>query len=190
MTRDEALAIVRGMVANESLVRHMLAVEAAVRAYAPDYGGDPDVWGLAGLLHDADWERHPEEHPKVIVAALQVRGDVPGEVIRAILAHAQERTGVEPKTDLDKVLYACDELAGFINACALMRPQRLEGLEPKGVEKRLKTATFAAGVNRDDVNRGIALLGVDRAAHIRRVIAAMREIAPDLGLLPQSPPAA
>ena len=184
MTRDEALSIVRSMVGNEALVRHMLAVEAAVRAYALDYGGDPDLWGLAGLLHDADWEKHPVEHPKVIVSALRERGDVPEEVVRAIEAHAEERTGVEPESDLDKVLYACDELAGFINACALMRPQRLEGLEPKGVEKRLKTATFAAGVNRDDVNRGIELLGVDRAAHIRRVIAAMREIAPELGLEP------
>lgn len=184
MKREDALAIVRSMVDNENLVRHMLAVEAAVRAYASDFGADPDLWGLAGILHDADWERYPEDHPKVITAVLRKRGDVPEQIIRAIEAHAEERTGVAPTTDLDRVLYACDELAGFITACALMRPQRLEGLEPRGVEKRLRTATFAAGVNRDDVDRGIALLGVDRAAHIRRVITAMRDIAPALGLEP------
>lgn len=188
MTRDEALEFVRSMVKNESLVRHMLAVEAAVRAYAPDYGGDPDLWGLAGLLHDADWEAHPDEHPHVTLRLLRERGDVLEDVLHAIAAHGPELTGVEPTTDLDKVLFACDELAGFVNACALMRPQRLEGLEPKGVEKRLKTATFAAGVNRADVNRGVELLGVDRAAHIRRVIAAMKGIAPDLGLEPVAAP--
>jgi putative nucleotidyltransferase with HDIG domain len=175
---------VQSLVDNENLIRHMLAVEAAVRSYAPDFGGDPDLWALAGLLHDADWEKFPDEHPKVAVQMLRERGDVPEEVIHAIEAHAEERTGVVPATDLDKVLYACDELAGFINACALVRPQRLEGLEPKSVEKRLRSPAFAAGVNRDDVNRGIELLGADRADHIRRVIAAMQSIASDLGLEP------
>src|SRR5512144_2933817 len=112
MTRDEALALVRSMVKNENLVKHMLAVEAAVRAYAPDYGGDPDTWALAGLLHDADWDAYPDEHPKVALAELEKRGDVPAEVLHAIAAHAPERTGVQPETDLDKVLFACDELAG------------------------------------------------------------------------------
>jgi predicted hydrolase (HD superfamily) len=182
MTRDEALVFVQSMVQNENLVRHMLAVEAAVRAYASEYGGGPDVWALAGLLHDADWEAYPDEHPKVALDALKERGDVPDEVLHAIAAHAPERTGVEPLTDLDKVLFACDELAGFISACALVRPQRLEGLTPKSVEKRLKSPAFAAGVNRTDVNRGIELLGVDRAVHISRVIDAMQTIAPELGL--------
>jgi predicted hydrolase (HD superfamily) len=182
MTREEARALVRLMVKNENLVKHMLAVEAAVRSYAPDYGGDPDTWALAGLLHDADWEAYPDEHPRVLLGALRERGDVPEEVMHAIAAHAPERTGVEPETDLDHVLFACDELAGFINACALVRPQRLEGLVPKSVEKRLKSPAFAAGVNRADVNRGIELLGIDRAAHITRVIAAMQAIAPELGL--------
>jgi putative nucleotidyltransferase with HDIG domain len=182
--RDEALELVRSMVRNENLVRHMLAVEAAVRSYAPDYGGDPDTWGLAGLLHDADWEAHPEEHPKVLLAMLRERGDVPEEVVHAVASHAPERTGVMPESHLDRVLFACDELAGFINACALVRPQRLEGLTPKSVEKRLKSPAFAAGVNRADVNDGIALLGVERAAHIGRVIAAMQAIAPELGLAP------
>ena len=183
MTRDEALAFVRGMVKNESLVKHMLAVEAAVRDYAPDYGGDSDLWALAGLLHDADWEAYPDEHPKVALKALADRG-VPEEVLHAIAAHAPERTGVEPATDLDKVLFACDELCGFVTACARVRPQRLEGLTPKSVEKRLKSPAFAAGVNRQDVNRGIELLGVERADHIQRVIAAMQAIAPELGLEP------
>lgn len=186
MTRDEALTLVRSMVKNENLVKHMLAVEAAVRAYAPDYGGNPDVWGLAGLLHDADWEAHPDEHPRVLLGILRERGDVPDDVVRAVAAHAPERTGVEPHTDLDRVLFACDELAGFINACALVRPRRLEGLTPKSVEKRLKSPAFAAGVSRADVNRGIELLGIDRAAHITRVIAAMQAIAPELGLEPEA----
>jgi predicted hydrolase (HD superfamily) len=173
------------MVENEALVRHMLAVEAAMRSYAPDYGADPDIWGLAGLLHDGDWEKHPNEHPKVLTQLLRERGDVPAEVIHAIEAHAPERTGVEPETDIDRALFACDELAGFINACALIRPTRLEGLAPKSVEKRLKSPAFAAGVNRADVNRGIDLLGIDHAAHIQRVIAAMQAIAPELGLEPE-----
>lgn len=184
VTRDEALAFVRTMVLNENLVKHMLAVEVAVRDYASDYGGDPDVWALAGLLHDADWEAYPDEHPNVALKTLADRGDVPHEVLHAIAAHAPERTGVQPTTDLDKVLFACDELCGFVNACALVRPQRLEGLTPKSVEKRLKSPAFAAGVNRDDVNRGIELLGVERAEHISRVIASMQSIAPELGLEP------
>lgn len=182
MSRDEALALVRSMVPNDNLVKHMLAVEAAVKSYAPDFGGDPEVWGMAGLLHDADWEAYPDEHPAVIVKLLRERGDIPEEVIHAIEAHASERSGVEPESDLDKVLCACDELAGFINACALVRPQRLEGLEPKSVEKRLRSPAFAAGVSREEVNAGIERLGVDRSAHIRRVITAMQSIAPDLGL--------
>lgn len=186
MTRDEALQFVRSMVQNENLVKHMLAVEACVRDYAPEYGGDPEVWGLAGLLHDADWEAYPDDHPRVALKMLEERGDVPHEVLHAIAAHAPERTGVEPETDLDKVLFACDELAGFINACALVRPQRLEGLEPKSVEKRLKSPAFAAGVSREDVNRGIELLGKDRADHIRHVIASMQGIAAELGLEPGS----
>ncbi|HEY3412967.1 MAG TPA: HD domain-containing protein [Armatimonadota bacterium] len=184
MTRDDALEFVRSMVGNENLVKHMLTVEAAVRAYAGDYGGDPGTWALAGLLHDSDWEAHPDEHPKVALKLLAERGDVPEEVLHAIAAHAPERTGVEPSTDLDKVLFACDELCGFINACALVRPQRLEALTPKSVEKRLKSPAFAAGVNRGDVNRGFELLGVERADHINHVIASMQAIAPELGLEP------
>lgn len=184
MTRDEALDFVRSMVKNENLVKHMLAVEAAVRDYAPEYNGDPEVWALAGLLHDADWEAYPDEHPRVALKTLREPGDVPEEVLHAIAAHAPERTGVEPATDLDKVLFACDELCGFINACALVRPQRLEGLAPKSVEKRLKSPAFAAGVSREDVNRGMELLGMDRAAHIQHVIESMQRIAPELGLEP------
>lgn len=184
MTRNEALEFVRSMVKNDNLVKHMLAVEVAVRDYALQYGGNPQVWALAGLLHDADWEAYPDAHPNVALKALRERGDIPEEVLHAIAAHAPERTGVEPTTDLDKVLFACDELCGFVNACALVRPQRLEGLAPKSVEKRLKSPAFAAGVSREDVNRGMDLLGVDRAVHIQHVIDSMQRIAPDLGLEP------
>jgi putative nucleotidyltransferase with HDIG domain len=184
VTRDEALELVRSMVKNEGLVRHMLAVEAAARDYAPDYGGDPDLWGLAGLLHDIDWEAYPDEHPFVAIKLLEERGDVPEEVIHAIAAHGVERTNVEPTTDLDKVIYACDELSGFITAVALVRPNRLEDLKPKSVEKRLRSAAFAASCSREDINTGFELLHKERAVHIQRVIGAMQRIAPDLGLEP------
>lgn len=181
MTRDEAVALLHEWVENPGLRNHMFAVEAALRSYAERMGGDPDTWGLAGLLHDLDWEKHPDEHPLRAVEALRARG-CPEEVLHAILAHRSDFTGVEPETPLDRALIACDELTGLITATALVRPTGIDDLAPKSVKKKLKDPTFAAGVNRDDVKHGAELLGVELGEHIQNVIDAMRARAAELGL--------
>jgi putative nucleotidyltransferase with HDIG domain len=180
-SRDEALVLLHQWVDNDNLRKHMLAVEAAVRRYARAQGEDEEVWGLAALLHDLDWEKHPEEHPVRAVDELKARG-YPEEVLRAILAHRSEFTGVEPTTALDRTLVACDELTGLITATALVRPNGLGDLRPKSVRKKMKDPTFARGVDRGEVERGAALLGVDMDEHIQNVIDAMVEIADQLGL--------
>src|SRR5215207_6257180 len=182
MTREEALSIVREFVKNEGLVRHMLSVEAAMRFYAEKFGEDVESWGLIGLLHDFDWEIHPtlEQHPQDGAPILREEG-YPEEMIEAILSHA-EHLSLPRDTQLKKTLFACDELAGFIHACGLVRPDGIETLEPKSVKKKLKQPSFAAGVNRDDVYKGAEELGVELDDHIRFVIAALRPIAADLGL--------
>jgi putative nucleotidyltransferase with HDIG domain len=187
-SRDEQLALLREYVNNEGLVRHMLSVEAAVRAYARKLSGDEPVWAAAALLHDFDYERwpNPPDHPLKGSEILRERG-YPDEVIYAILSHADYLQDRFPRrSTLDKVLYACDELCGFITACALVRPQRLEGLSAKSVKKKMKASGFAANVNRDDIVNGAADLGVDLDEHIEFCAAAMREIAAELGLEPQS----
>lgn len=185
MTRDDHLALVREYTKNESLVRHMLAVEAAVRAYARKYAEDEETWGAVGLLHDFDYERwpNPPDHPLQGSAILREKG-YPEEVIYAIKSHADYLTDCPRVSRLDKTLYACDELCGFITASALVRPGRLEGLDAKSVKKKLKQASFAANVKREDITRGAADLGVDLDEHINFCIAAMRPIAAELGLLP------
>jgi predicted hydrolase (HD superfamily) len=159
----------------------MYAVEAAVRHYAGLRGADQDLWGLAGLLHDLDWEKHPDEHPKVAVDHLRSLG-YPEEVLHAILAHRSDFTGVEPETDLDRVLVACDELSGLVFAAALVRPTGIDDLAPKSVVKKLKDKTFAAGVSREEVERGVALIGLERAEHIQNVIEGLRTVAGELGI--------
>ena len=154
----------------------MLAVEAAVRHYARMYDEDEDLWGIAGLLHDLDWEKYPDEHPKRGLSELEQRG-YPNEIIRAVQAHAPNRTGVEPETLMERVLFACDELSGLVYACCLVRPNGIDDLKPKSVTKKLKDKAFAAGVDRDDVARGVELLGIDRAEHIQNVIDGMRTVA-------------
>lgn len=186
-SRDEQLALLREYVSNEALVRHMFAVEAAVRAYARKLGGDEPIWAAAALLHDFDYERwpNPPDHPVKGSEILRERG-YPEEVIYAILSHADYLQDRFPRTSpLDKVLYACDELCGFLTACALVRPGRLEGLTAKSVKKKMKAAGFAANVNRDDIARGAADLGVDLDEHIEFCAAAMNRIVADLGLEPQ-----
>lgn len=180
--RDAAWAIVCEFIQSDALRRHALAVEASVRWYARQAGEDEQAWGNVALLHDFDWEIHPtlEEHPQKGEAMLAERG-YPDWFRRAILAHAQH-TGVARETPLERTLFACDELSGFVHACGLIRPTGLEGLEPKSVRKKLKTATFAAGVNRDDVIEGAELLGLDLDDHIRNVVAALQPIAGELGL--------
>jgi predicted hydrolase (HD superfamily) len=178
-----ALAIVQEHVSNLNLIRHMLAVEAAMRFYAPKYHGDADEWGIVGLLHDFDWEIHPslDLHPQAGVPILRGRG-VPEEWIRAILSHA-DHTGVPRETPMEKALFACDEITGLITAVALVRPSRsLSDLTVKSVKKKWKDRSFAAGANREEIERGAAELGIDLWEHTQNVISAMQAIADDLGL--------
>lgn len=182
MTRDEALALQAEWVSNDNLRKHMLAVATCCRAYAVKLGEDPDLYEIVGLLHDFDYERHPtpEEHPFVGVEELRRRG-VDEVICHAILAHA-DYSGVPRESNLDRVLYACDELSGFIVAVALMRPGKLEGMEPSSVRKKMKAKAFAAGVNREDIVRGAEELGVDLNEHIAFCIAALSGVAGELGL--------
>ncbi len=177
--RSDAVALLEEWVENDGLRKHMYAVEAAVRHYARMRNEDEDVWGLAGLLHDLDWEKHPENHPLPAVDRLRELG-YPEEILQAILAHRSEFTGVQPESELDKVLVACDELSGLVFASCLVRPTGIDDLKPKSVTKKLKDKSFAAGVSRDEVQRGIDLLGIDRAEHIQNVIDGLRVVAAEL----------
>jgi len=179
--RARALELLHAWVENPGLRTHMLAVEAAMRHQARLRGGDEELWGLAGLLHDLDWERHPDEHPLRAVEELRGLG-YPEEILQAILAHRSDFTGVEPQVELDRVLVACDELSGFVVACSLVRPNGIDDLAPKSVVKKLKDKAFAAGVDRVEVARGIELLGEERAVHIQNVIDALRACGAALGI--------
>lgn len=169
---------------SDSLRRHMLAVEAAMRAYAERFEGDVELWGLTGLLHDLDYERHPDlktGHPRYALAELEARG-YPPELVRAVASHAPY-LGVSRDTPMEKALFAVDELSGFVLACAYVRPDGLHGMTPKSVKKKLKTPAFAAAVNREDITLGAAELGVDFDEHLRIVIGALAarsdELMPD-----------
>ena len=190
MNRADHLALVREFTQSESLIKHMLAVEAAMRAYARKFGEDEEKWGAVGLLHDFDYERWPNapDHPLQGSRILKERG-YSDEIIYAIKSHASYLTDCPRVSRLDKALFACDELCGFITACALVRPNRLEELEPKSVRKKMKQVTFAAAVRREDITSGAADLGVDLDEPIQFCIAALRETAADLGLLPIAPAA-
>lgn len=172
--REEAVQLLETWVENEGLRKHMYAVEAAVRFYARKLGEDEERWAMAGLLHDLDWEKHPERHPLEAVDALRERG-YPEEVLHAILAHRADFTGVHPESLLDRVLFACDELSGLVYACCLVRPNGIDDLKPKSVVKKLKDRAFAAGVDRDEVIRGMELIGIERNEHIQNVIDGLRE---------------
>lgn len=187
MNREDNLKLLREYVQNESLIRHMLAVEAAVKAYAVKWGEDVDKWATVGLLHDFDYERwpNPPDHPLQGSKILADRG-YPNDVIYAIKSHADYLTDCPRISRLDKTLYACDELCGFLVACALMRPARLDGMAAKSVRKKMKQASFAAAVNRDDITRGAADLGVDLDEHITFCIAALQPIAAELDLIPEA----
>ncbi len=183
MQRQQALEIVRAYVKNEALVRHMLSVEAVMRAYAENLHEDVELWGLAGLLHDFDWEIHPtaEEHPLAGLPILREAG-VPEAVLEAIAGHA-DHTGVPRESCLAKALFACDEITGLITAVALVRPSRsLYDLEVSSVRKKWKDKSFAAGANRDVIAQGAEEFGVDLWQHVNFVIKAMRNIAKDLDL--------
>ena len=186
--RAESLALMHEFTASDSLRKHMLAVEAAMRAYAERLGGNPHPWGVAGLLHDFDYERWPnpthsptEEHPAAGVRILRER-HYPEEICEAILGHASY-SGVPRVTLMAKALFAVDELTGLVTATALVRPSRsIHEVEPAAVRKKMKDKGFARGVSREDVTEGAIALGVDLDAHIGVVIAAMRGVAGELGL--------
>jgi putative nucleotidyltransferase with HDIG domain len=183
MTRAEAWSILTEFTKGEGLRKHARAVEASMRAYAGRFGADAEVWGIAGMLHDFDYEMHPHapRHPMKGGEILAAR-DVAPEVVYAVLAHA-DYSGMPRRSLLDRALYACDELSGFVHACALVRPGRvIAGLEPASVKKKLKDKGFARTVNRDDVYRGAEELGVDLDAHIAFVVRALTGVASEIGL--------
>lgn len=185
-SRAEAWTLLCEWTESDSLRRHMLAVQAAMRAYAPRFDGDPDLWGLTGLLHDLDYERYPDladGHPRYAMAELERRG-YPPELVRAVASHA-DYLEVARETPMEKALYAVDELSGFILACAYVRPDGLVGMTPKSVNKKLKTPAFAAAIDRDDLRRGAAELGVDFNEHLSIVIGALTEQRAEL--MPASP---
>jgi putative nucleotidyltransferase with HDIG domain len=187
-SRADALALMHEYTASESLRKHMLAVEAAMRAYAEKFGEDPQRWGLTGLIHDFDYERFPnaahsptDEHPAEGVRILRQRG-WPEDILQAILGHATY-SGVARETRMAQSLFAVDELTGLVTATALVRPSKsLHEVDARSVRKKMKDKAFARGVNRDDVLLGAQELGVDLDAHIQFVIDAMRARAADLGL--------
>ncbi len=182
-TREQALALVHEWITNENLRKHCYAVEAAMRAYARQYGESEERYGLTGLMHDFDWERHPdaERHPMLGVEHLKSLG-WPEDICRAILGHATY-SGVPRDTRMAQVLFACDELCGFLVACALVVPSRsLLDVEVASVRKKLKSAGFARNVNREDIVNGAAELGVDLDTHVAFVLEAMRGIRAELGL--------
>jgi putative nucleotidyltransferase with HDIG domain len=183
MDREQAFALLNEYVKDPGLVRHMLAVEQAMRAYARKLGEDEDKWGVVGLLHDFDYERWPTppDHPLRGAAILQERG-YPEDVIYAIKSHADYLPDCPRLRPIEKALYACDELCGFISAAALVRPNGLTDLTAASVKKKLKSKGFAAKVNRDDIVKGAADFGVDLSEHIQFVIDALRPHAAALGL--------
>lgn len=183
MNRQAAYELLCEFTLSESLRRHNLAVEAAMRAYAEKNGEDIEKWGVIGLLHDFDYERwpNPPDHPLKGAAILAERG-YPDDVIYAIKSHADYLTDCPRVSLVDKTLYACDELSGFISACAMVRPDRIAGMKAKSVRKKMKQKSFAAAVNRDDITRGAEDLGVDLNEHIQFMIDAMSAQAEQLGL--------
>ncbi|HKF20145.1 MAG TPA: HD domain-containing protein [Candidatus Angelobacter sp.] len=183
INRQDAWNLMCEFTQSESLRKHMLAVEACMRAYAGKFGEDQDKWGVVGLLHDFDYEKYPtpEEHPFVGNKILEERG-YPDEIRRAILSHA-EYSGVKRESKMEKTLFACDELAGFITASALVKPNKsLAEVEAKSVRKKMKDKAFARSVNRDDIINGAADLGVDLEEHIAFCVDAMKGVADELGL--------
>jgi putative nucleotidyltransferase with HDIG domain len=181
--REEAWALFREWTDSDSLRKHVLGVEAAMRAYARKWGEDEELWGMTGLVHDLDYERYPDlesGHPRMALRELREHG-YPEALVDAVAGHA-DHLEVPRETKLAKTLYAVDELSGFIAACALVRPGGIHGMTPKSVKKKLKQRSFAAGVSREEVRRGAEELGVDFDEHVAFVIAAMEERADELGL--------
>lgn len=176
ISRESAWTLLCEWTESDSLRRHALAVETAMRAYAPRFDGDVELWGLTGLVHDLDYERYPsarDGHPRFALKELESRG-YPPELVRAVASHA-DYLDVPRETPMERSLYAVDELSGFVLACAYVRPDGLQGMTPKSVKKKLKQPSFAAAVDRDDLRRGASELGVDFDEHLSVVIGALAE---------------
>jgi predicted hydrolase (HD superfamily) len=191
VSRDDAWVLVTEWVESASLRKHLLGVEASMVAYARRNGADEELYAVTGLVHDLDFERYPDletGHPRYALAELEDR-DYPQEVIDAVAGHA-DFLGVPRETDLAKTLYAVDELSGFVAACALVRPTGIVGMKPKSVKKKLKQPSFAAAVDREQVQRGIDELGVDPDEHIALIIEAMAQRSAELGIGPREDAAA
>jgi putative nucleotidyltransferase with HDIG domain len=185
-SRDDAWRLFCEWTRSDSLRKHVLGVEAAMRAYAREWAEDEELWAVTGIVHDLDYERYPDletGHPRMAIEELERLG-YPAEVVDAVAGHA-DRLNVPRTTPLARTLYAVDELSGFVAACAMVRPTGIAGMAPKSVKKKLKQPSFAAAVNRDDIRRGAEDLGVDFDEHVARVIAAMEGRADELGLAPE-----
>jgi putative nucleotidyltransferase with HDIG domain len=183
LTREQAWELFCAWTESPSLRRHVLAVEACMRAYAQRLGGDEEEWGLVGMLHDLDYERHPDAdtgHPRMAMEELSRQG-FSDAFVRAVASHA-DYLEVPRETPMEKALYAVDELSGFVMACAYVRPEGIHGMTPKSVKKKMKTPAFAAAVSRDDLRRGAEDLGVDFDEHVSTVIAALEARADELEL--------
>jgi putative nucleotidyltransferase with HDIG domain len=183
LSREQAWDLFCSWTESESLRRHVLAVEAAMRAYARRFGEDEEQWGLVGMLHDLDYERHPDletGHPRIALEELRRQG-FSEAFVRAVASHA-DFLEVPRETPMEKTLYAVDELSGFVMACAFVRPQGFHGMTPKSVKKKLKTPAFAAAVDRDELRAGAADLGVEFDEHLAFVIAALEEQSTEFGL--------
>jgi putative nucleotidyltransferase with HDIG domain len=183
VNRDQAWELFCEWTESDSLRKHVLAVEAAMVGYARENGADEELWAATGILHDLDYEKHPDletGHPRIALEVLREKG-YPEELIEAVAGHAPY-LGVRRETPLAKTLYAVDELSGFVTACALVRPTGIHGLTPKSVKKKMKTPAFAAAVNRDEMREAAAELGVDFDEHVTKVIAALEERSTELGL--------
>jgi putative nucleotidyltransferase with HDIG domain len=183
MTRDEAWSLFCEWTSSESLRRHVLAVEASMRAYAEKLGEDVERWGMVGMLHDLDYEKYPDlhtGHPRYALAEMERLG-FPEDMVRAVASHA-DYLEVSRDTPMEKTLFAVDELSGFVMACAYVRPQGIHGLTPKSVKKKMKSPAFAAAVSRDEMRHGAEALGVDFDEHVAFVIAALEPHADTLGL--------
>jgi predicted hydrolase (HD superfamily) len=185
--REEAYAMVKDLVKNENLIKHMLTVEAALEDYAMRLGQDKNLWGVTGLLHDADWEAYPDIHPKHIVKILRERNQNENdpnieEMAHAIASHGNGDRFEKRESLLDHYLYACDELSGFIVACALVNPEKLSGVKITSVIKRLKDKSFARGVNREDITESLQEIGLPIETHVENVLNSLLRIKDTLGL--------
>src|SRR5689334_3707774 len=183
LSREQAWELFCEWTESASLRKHVLAVEACMRAYAPRFRGDPELWGMVGLLHDLDYERYPSldtGHPRMALEELRRQG-FSEEFVRAVASHA-DFLGVSRDSDMEKALFAVDELSGFVMACAYVRPEGIHGMTPKSVKKKMKTPAFAAAVSREDMRAGAEALGVDFDEHVAVVIAALEERADELEL--------